>query len=120
MIPGLPSGLIPKGQEKEGANRIRKFMYMMDSMTDAELDGKVDWHGKRGDDPSIQSRIKRIARGSGTHPKEVQMLLQQHKQMEGMVSKMGKSGMFKGNAKQKQMMENLKKNKKKTKKLLTF
>ena len=82
------------------------------SMTDAELDGKVDWHNKRGNDKTIDSRIKRIARGSGTHPNEVKMLLQTHKQMEGMVSKMGKSGMLKGNnmAKQKQMMEAMKKN----------
>ncbi len=81
-------------------------------MTDAELDGKVDWHNKRGDDKTIDSRVKRIARGSGTHPNEVKMLLQTHKQMEGMVSKMGKSGMLKGNnmAKQKQMMETMKKN----------
>ena len=79
----------------------------MDSMTNKELDGKVDWHGKKGTDKSIESRIKRIAKGSGTHPLEVKLLLQQHKQQEAMVSKMGKSGMFKGNAKQKQMMENL-------------
>lgn len=107
----MMGGMFDAGNDQH-KRQMKKFMYMMDSMTDAELDGKVDWHGKRGDDPSIQSRIKRIARGSGTHPKEVQMLLQQHKQMEGMVSKMGKSGMLKGNnmAKQKQMMEAMKKN----------
>ncbi len=107
IVPGMPASL-----NDANKRQMKKFMYMMDSMTDAELDGKVDWHGKRGEDASIDSRIKRIARGSGTHPKEVQMLLQQHKQMEGMVSKMGKSGMLKGNnmAKQKQMMEAMKKN----------
>ena len=107
MVPGMPDSL-----NDANKRQLKKFMYMMDSMTDAELDGKVDWHGKRTVDASIESRIKRIARGSGTHPKEVQMLLQQHKQMEGMVSKMGKSGMLKGSnmAKQKQMMEHMKKN----------
>ena len=110
MVPGMPDYL----QSSDDANkrRLKKFMYMMDSMTDAELDGKVDWHNKRGGNSTIESRIKRIARGSGTHPNEVKMLLQTHKQMEGMVSKMGKSGMLKGNnmAKQKQMMEAMKKN----------
>ena len=110
MVPGMPDYL--SSADDDNKRRLKKFMYMMDSMTDAELDGKVDWHNKRGDDKSIQSRIKRIARGSGTHPNEVKMLLQTHKQMEGMVSKMGKSGMLKGNnmAKQKQMMEAMKKN----------
>merc|ERR1712032_184448 len=61
-------------------------------MTDKELDGKVDFSDH--EDVHTQSRIRRIAAGSGTHPKEVQMLLQVHKQFEGMVNKMGKSGMM--------------------------
>lgn len=108
MVPGMPDYL--QSGDDENKRRLKKFMYMMDSMTDAELDGKVDWHNKRGDNSTVESRIKRIARGSGTHPNEVKMLLQTHKQMEGMVSKMGKSGMLKGNAKQMQMMEAMKKN----------
>lgn len=112
MVPGMPDYLVPQNGDDESNRRLKKFMYMMDSMTDAELDGKVDMHNKKGDDKSIESRIKRIARGSGTHPNEVKMLLQCHKQFEGMVSKMGKSGMLKGNAmeKQKKMMEQMKKN----------
>lgn len=39
MIPGFNANMIPKGQEKESTDRIRKFIYMMDSMTDKELDG---------------------------------------------------------------------------------
>ena len=42
------------------------------------------------------TRIARIARGSGTHPQEVDALLKTHKQFEGVVKKMGKSGMMKG------------------------
>ena len=115
MIPGMPDYLIPKSGDEAGNQRLKKFMYMMDSMTDAELDGKVDMHNKKGDKAAaknIESRIKRIARGSGTHPIEVKMMLQCHKQFEGMVSKMGKSGMMKGNtaARQKQMAEQMKKN----------
>eukprot|EP00584_Thalassiosira_punctigera_P017384 CAMPEP_0172548408 /NCGR_PEP_ID=MMETSP1067-20121228/17709_1 /TAXON_ID=265564 ORGANISM="Thalassiosira punctigera, Strain Tpunct2005C2" /NCGR_SAMPLE_ID=MMETSP1067 /ASSEMBLY_ACC=CAM_ASM_000444 /LENGTH=587 /DNA_ID=CAMNT_0013335619 /DNA_START=87 /DNA_END=1850 /DNA_ORIENTATION=- len=116
MIPGMPEYLMPKGgagENDESTLRLRKFMYMMDSMSDAELDGKVDLHKK--DDPSVEKRIRRIAAGSGTHPVEVKMLLQAHKQFEGMVSKMGKSGLMgkKGGAqgaRQRQMMEQMRKN----------
>ena len=112
MMPGMPEYLIPQSGDEESNRRLKKFMYIMDSMTDAELDGKVDMHNKKGDDNTIDSRIKRIARGSGTHPTEVRMMLQCHKQFEGMVSKMGKSGMLKGKnvAQQKQLMESMKKN----------
>ena len=66
-------------------------MYMMDSMTDAELDGKVDIE-------HTPSRVARIARGSGTSPEQVLMLLAAYKQFEGVVKKMGKSGLMKGEA----------------------
>lgn len=87
MIPGIPQGML--GQDQEGNKRLKQFMYMMDSMTDAELDGKVDL------DKSV-TRIERIARGSGTHPQQVMMLLRTHKQFEGVVRKMGKTGMMRG------------------------
>jgi signal recognition particle subunit SRP54 len=108
MIPGMPEYLMPNGDES--TERLRKFMYMMDSMSDAELDGKIDLHTKN--DLSVEKRIRRIAMGSGTHPNEVKMLLQAHKQFEGVVSKMGKSGMMGkgGAARQKQMMEQYRKN----------
>jgi len=91
MVPGMPEYLVPKNGDSDSNTRLKKFLYMMDSMTDKELDGKVDFADH--DEPKTMSRIRRIAAGSGTHPKEVQMLLQVHKQFEGMVSKMGKSGM---------------------------
>ena len=110
MIPGMPDYLIPQSGDDESSHRLRKFLYMMDSMNNAELDGKVDMHDKN--DPTIEKRIRRIAAGSGVHPSEVKMLLQAHKQFESMVSKMGKSGMMSkgGQAKQRQMMEMMKKN----------
>jgi len=111
MIPGMPDYLIPQnGDDDESTNRLRKFMYMMDSMNDAELDGRVDMHRK--DDPAVERRVRRIAAGSGTHPNEVKMLLQTHRQFEGMVSKMGKSGMMgkAGQARQRQAMEQMRKN----------
>lgn len=70
MIPGLSSNLIPKGQEKEATARIKRFLYMMDSMNKAELDSETE---------ITPSRIIRIAKGSGTHPMEVKQLVEDHK-----------------------------------------
>lgn len=112
MMPGIPEYMIPQsGQDDESTKRLKVFMYMMDSMTAAELDGKVDLH-KHATDAKMESRIRRIARGSGRHPTEVLMLLQAHKQFEGMVQKMGKSGLLGKGAqdKQKQMMQQMRKN----------
>lgn len=110
MIPGMPDYLIPKNGDDAQTNRLRKFLYMMDSMNDKELDGKIDLQKKN--DPQTEKRIRRIAAGSGTHPTEVKMLLQTHQQFANMVNKMGKSGMMggKGGAKQRQMMEQMRKN----------
>jgi hypothetical protein len=96
----MPDYLVPKGGDQQATDRLRKFMIMMDSMNNAELDGKIDMHVK--DDPQIESRIRRIAAGSGSHPNEVKMLLLAHKQFEGMVSKMGKSGLMGKGAQQRQ------------------
>ena len=112
MLPGMPEYLIPKSGDDESTTRLKKFLYMMDSMTAAELDGKFDFHAPANKD-QVESRIRRIAAGSGTHPKEVQMLLLVHKQFEGMISKMGgKSGVLGKNAqaKQQQMAAQLRKN----------
>ena len=101
---------MPKGGDKGSTDRLKKFLCIMDSMTAAELDGKVDFSDRTAD--HVKSRIRRIAAGSGSHPKEVMMMLQVHKQFEGMISKMGKSGMIgKGaQAKQQQMVAQMRKN----------
>ena len=57
MIPGFGSNLITKGKEKESAEKIKRYLYMLDSMTNDELDSKK---------PLVPSRIERIGRGSGT------------------------------------------------------
>ena len=72
MIPGMNSNLIPKGKEKEATARIKRFLWMMDSMTEAELDSLK---------PLNPSRIKRIARGSGTSIGEVNQLIEEHKKV---------------------------------------
>eukprot|EP00931_Biecheleriopsis_adriatica_P088757 TRINITY_DN62_c0_g1_i1.p1 TRINITY_DN62_c0_g1~~TRINITY_DN62_c0_g1_i1.p1 ORF type:complete len:532 (+),score=165.07 TRINITY_DN62_c0_g1_i1:49-1596(+) len=84
MIPGM-SNLMPAGAEKEGVKRIKRFMVMMDSMTDPELDCDVQLN---------DSRKIRVAKGSGGSIPEVTLLLEEYKRMEKMVGKMGKSGLF--------------------------
>mmetsp|Transcript_25396 Transcript_25396/g.37497 ORF Transcript_25396/g.37497 Transcript_25396/m.37497 type:complete len:204 (+) Transcript_25396:66-677(+) len=81
----------------------------MDSMTAAELDGKVEWKNWKTDD-KIKSRIRRIASGSGRHPTEVQLLLQTHQQMESFVGKMGKANNAANPAMQRQMAAQMRKN----------
>ncbi len=81
MIPGLNANMIPKGREKEGTARIKRFLCMMDSMTEEELDN--------ADEKPIfgQARIIRIAKGSGTRPEEVFFLIEEYKKFRTMVSK---------------------------------
>ena len=52
----------------------------MDSMNKDELDSVK---------PLDESRIKRIARGAGVHPSELQFLIAQHKQFGAMVKQVG-------------------------------
>jgi len=75
----------------ESGVRIKKWMTMMDSMTDSELDETK---------MLVPSRILRISRGSGHHPHEVMELLEQFKLMQTTMQKtmkknkkMGKGGM---------------------------
>jgi signal recognition particle subunit SRP54 len=76
MIPGLGGGLkdeLPDDAMDVTQERMREFDVIMDSMTEGELE----------DPRSVSaSRVKRIARGSGTSEDRVRELLQQHKMME--------------------------------------
>ncbi|CAK4608925.1 hypothetical protein LEN26_005767 [Aphanomyces euteiches] len=90
MIPGMGQAfgdMLKGGGEEEGVRRLKRFIYMMDSMTAAELDDLT---------PITESRKMRIARGSGCLPFEVDFLLRCHKQFAGVISRMGKSGLMKG------------------------
>ncbi|KAK3412082.1 signal recognition particle 54 kDa protein 3-like [Eucalyptus grandis] len=81
MLPGFSSELMPKGQEKESQAKIKRYMTMMDSMTNEELDSS---------NPKIMndSRIMRIARGSGRHVREVMEMLEEYKRLAKIWSKM--------------------------------
>jgi len=89
MIPGA-AGVLPPGQDKAGIQRIKRFMVIMDSMTDDELDCKKGC----ALDKEL-SRLFRVAKGSGTNPLAVVELLNEHKRFETMVLKMGKAGLMK-------------------------
>jgi signal recognition particle subunit SRP54 len=77
MMPGIP--MLPKGldisdeQYQMTESTLNKFKVIMDSMTEKEME-----------DPKIvgSSRIKRIARGSGTASEDVRQLLKQHRVMQ--------------------------------------
>lgn len=75
------------GSAKDSGNRLKRFIYMMDSMTDAELDGLVSL---------TPTRTRRIAMGSGTTLQEVNMLIMCQKKFGKMIGKMGKSGLMRG------------------------
>lgn len=67
---------------QEGALKFKRFGYMMDSMTDEELDNpKVNF---------TRERTERIARGSGRHLREVEELLTQYRQFAKVFGKVGK------------------------------
>lgn len=65
MLPGM-SGTLSEEQLEDTSRKLLKFRFIMDSMTEAEKEN-----------PKLikSSRVVRIARGSGTEPKEVKELL---------------------------------------------
>eukprot|EP00415_Alexandrium_ostenfeldii_P001046 UN1046 len=71
MIPGVNTDMFPPGYEKNGVQRIKRFMTIMDSMTDDELYCK-----KAALLDKDLSRIIRVAKGSGTHPLAVAELFE--------------------------------------------
>eukprot|EP01100_Stratorugosa_tubuloviscum_P009773 TRINITY_DN4117_c0_g1_i1.p1 TRINITY_DN4117_c0_g1~~TRINITY_DN4117_c0_g1_i1.p1 ORF type:complete len:485 (+),score=176.80 TRINITY_DN4117_c0_g1_i1:101-1555(+) len=87
MLPGMNQILkqIP-GAGNDSSARIRLYMTIMDSMTDQELDDKKIWENK----VKSESRIARIARGSGRQIREVNELLDQFKYFENMMKNMKK------------------------------
>jgi signal recognition particle subunit SRP54 len=90
MLPGMP-GMGEKVNMEESQEKLRKFKFIMDSMTEEEME-----------DPKLikSTRINRIARGSGVEAKDVRDLLKQYN-----MSKKAVKG-FMGNRKfRKQLMK---------------
>jgi len=72
---------LPEGIAEIQEENMKRWEVIMNSMTKEEMD-----------EPKLikASRIKRIARGSGTSQKDVRDLLKQHEQMKRMMKQMGK------------------------------
>eukprot|EP00211_Chloroparvula_japonica_P002446 CAMPEP_0119134742 /NCGR_PEP_ID=MMETSP1310-20130426/17708_1 /TAXON_ID=464262 /ORGANISM="Genus nov. species nov., Strain RCC2339" /LENGTH=488 /DNA_ID=CAMNT_0007125567 /DNA_START=49 /DNA_END=1515 /DNA_ORIENTATION=+ len=91
MLPGMNNIMKQANQAGVDSNsKLKAYMTIMDSMTDEELDNSVVMFGK-----SKESRVNRLARGSGRPVREVHELLLQYKQFEKMMEQVGK-GMGKG------------------------
>ncbi len=93
MLPGLGDRLGDQDMEAT-QERLARFRVIMDSMTDEELDN-----------PRVikSSRVTRIARGSGTSPKQVRELLKQYN-----MSRKAVKGMLGNRKMRRQMMKQLK------------
>ncbi|MEM2878065.1 MAG: signal recognition particle protein Srp54 [Candidatus Hadarchaeales archaeon] len=80
MLPGVGAS-IPDEQMRVGEEKLKRFKVIMQSMTPEELD-----------DPKIinSSRIRRIARGSGSTEADVRELLKQYELVKRMVKAFGR------------------------------
>lgn len=82
MVPGMSQEMMAGFDADESSKKLRSYMCVFDSMTEAELnsDGKAF-----GD----ERRLMRVARGAGVRPVEIQALLHQHRQFGQLVKRMG-------------------------------
>jgi len=88
MIPGMKH-LVPENLIEVQKGKMVKYKCIIDSMTKKERGGDEEIHS---------SRIKRIAKGSGTNESDVRELLKQYKQSKKMIKKLGGvKGMKRGN-----------------------
>ncbi|HEC95012.1 MAG TPA: signal recognition particle protein [Thermoplasmatales archaeon] len=76
LLPGGFPGKMKNVDMEETQRRLQRFRYIMDSMTDEELDN-----------PEIikSSRIRRIAKGAGVEHKDVKELLKYYRMTKGMM-----------------------------------
>ncbi|KAK4565948.1 Signal recognition particle [Recurvomyces mirabilis] len=90
MIPGL-SGVMGGMDDADGAAKLKRMVFICDSMTVKELDSDGLIFVEQ------PTRMTRVARGSGTSVREVEELLTQQRMMAGMAKKMkgGLAGMQK-------------------------
>jgi signal recognition particle subunit SRP54 len=91
MIPGLPQDLLA-GSDEEGSLRMKRMIYITDSMTAEELDSDGSPFlevGKDGKPTGLTWRITRVAKGSGTSVREVEELLCQYRMMANMAKQAG-------------------------------
>ncbi|KAK1065531.1 Signal recognition particle [Friedmanniomyces endolithicus] len=85
MIPGM-GGMMQGMDDEEGGMKLKRMIYICDSMTVKELDSDGRMFVEQ------PTRMTRVARGSGTSVREVEELLTQQRMMGGIAKKM-KGGM---------------------------
>jgi signal recognition particle subunit SRP54 len=85
MIPGMGGMLRQVGDLSPAEDEMKKMRVMINSMTQKEQDDHKLLN---------ESRINRIAKGSGTQPTDVQEFIKKFEQMQGMMINM--MGMMKG------------------------
>ncbi len=80
MIPGMGVA-VPEEQMRVGEEKLKRFKVIMQSMTDGEMEN-----------PKIlnSSRIRRVAKGSGTSEAEVKELLKQYELMKKFIKAFAK------------------------------
>jgi signal recognition particle subunit SRP54 len=91
MIPGMPQELL-QGSDEEGAARMKRMIYITDSMKSDELDSDGSLFmefAKDGKPTGLTWRVARVARGSGTSVREVEELLCQYRMMANMAKQAG-------------------------------
>lgn len=95
MIPGMGQMNIPDDLMNIQEAKLKKFKFIMESMNKKELE-----------EPDLidQSRINRIAKGSGTKPEDIRELIKQYKQSKKMLK------MFKGGRANRGPLKNILKN----------
>ncbi|HPC28127.1 MAG TPA: hypothetical protein PKX17_05310, partial [Candidatus Methanomethylicus sp.] len=77
-LPGLGMSM-PKEAMDVSEERLKKWMVIMQSMTSAEMEEPHILDG---------SRIRRVAKGSGTTPKDVRELLEQYRMSKKFIKQM--------------------------------
>jgi signal recognition particle subunit SRP54 len=95
MMPGLGSAQIPKDMLDVQEEKIKRWKFIMDSMTKEELEDP--------EETLSPARIERIAKGSGQDVAEVRALIKQYKQSKKMVK------MIKGVGSEKDMQKAMQK-----------
>ncbi len=83
MVPGL-SYNVPDDMMEMAEDRLEKWRVIIESMTPEEREKPKIFNS---------SRIRRVARGSGTSEKEVKELLKQYKMMKKMMKTFRRKGL---------------------------
>lgn len=94
MIPGMPTDMLGPGGEEDASSRLKRMIFITDSMTAQELDSDgmlfMQMDPETGKEPiGLTWRVKRVAKGSGTSVREVEELLCQYRMMANMAAQAG-------------------------------